>query len=63
VVGAYNFVSVIAILGALIAAIEGTSIVLIYNSVVRPGKALKVVGYCMILVFVLGFAYVLKDIL
>jgi tyrosine-specific transport protein len=70
-VGAYNFVTVITILGSLMGGIEGTAIVLIYSRAKKTGNQIPdynlskmtVIRYIMIMVFVLGFIYTLSEVL
>jgi len=69
-VGAYNFVTVITILGSLMGGIEGTAIVLIYIRAKKAGNQtpdyslgrMSIIRYTMILVFILGFLYTLLEI-
>ena len=61
--GFYNFVTIIVLTGALIGAVEGTSIVLIYKKVKEIGarcadynlKIPNVLNYIIVSVFIIGF--------
>jgi membrane-bound ClpP family serine protease len=61
--GMHNFIVVITVLGALISVVEGTAIILMYKKVVNPNKAVSIVGYFIVLLFVIGFIYVLADVI
>jgi len=69
--GFNNFISIIIILGALLGAIQGSAIVMVYNKVKQKGRKaldydMKVPGilkYAVILVFVIGFIYTLVSII
>lgn len=71
ILGVYNFVSVIIILGALMGGIEGTAIVLIYNRAKKSGNQVSdynlkepaILRYIMILIFVLGFIYTVLEMI
>lgn len=61
--GMHNFIVVITVLGALISVVEGTVIILMYKKVVNPNKAVSIAGYFIVLLFVIGFIYVLADVI
>jgi len=69
--GVYNFVTIIALLGAIMGGIEGTAVVLIYKKAKKLGdqapdynlKDPVILRYIMILLFVLGFIYTLLQII
>ncbi|MFZ5559416.1 MAG: aromatic amino acid transport family protein [Patescibacteria group bacterium] len=70
VLGAYNFITVITLLGALMGGVEGTAIVLIYKKAKKFGNQVPdydlkepvILNYIMILVFIFGFIYTLLRI-
>ena len=61
--GTHNFITIIVFLGALIGATEGIAIVLMYYKVVKPGKAVKILGYFIILTLFIGFVYTIIKII
>lgn len=71
VLGMRNFIYIIVILGALMGAIEGSSIVLIYKKAKKFGnqvpdyelKLPEFLRYIIILVFILGFVYTIISII
>lgn len=70
VLGMRNFIYIIVILGALMGAIEGSSIVLIYKKAKKFGNQIpdyqlklpEFLSYIIILVFILGFVYTIISI-
>jgi len=71
ILGMRSFIPIIVLLGALLGAVEGTAIVLIYKRAKKfgdkiPDYTLKVpdiLRYIVILIFVLGFIYTLISII
>lgn len=71
ILGMRSFIPIIILLGALLGAIEGTAIVLIYRKAKESGKrisdySLKVptfLRYIIILIFISGFIYTLVSII
>jgi len=69
--GIHNFITIIILLGALMGAIEGTAVVLIYKKAKKLGnqspdynlQETAILRYIMILVFVLGFIYTVVQII
>lgn len=69
--GAYNFVTIIILLGSLMGGIEGTAIVLIYSRAKKMGNQIPdynlgkmtAIRYIMVIFFVLGFIYTLWKVL
>jgi len=71
IIGIRSFIPIIMILGALMGAIEGSAIVLIYGRAKTEGdrkpdyelRISKIGRYFMILIFILGFVYTLISLL
>lgn len=61
--GVSNFIVIIEIMGAMIGAFEGTSIILMYNKLIRPKMSIKIMSNMVMLVLLSGFVYTLISIL
>jgi len=60
--GVSNFIVIIEIMGATIGAFEGTSIILMYNKLIRPKKGIKIISNVVILVLLSGFVYTIVSL-